>query len=67
MIGWKPVGRCCGLPAFCFLLAGVVLRRSAGAARGGRGAPTIAVHKAIDSAEPGDVIVVDAGGDMSNA
>jgi regulator of RNase E activity RraA len=25
------------------------------------------VHKAIDAAEPGDVIVVDAGGDMSNA
>lgn len=25
------------------------------------------VHKAINSAEPGDVIVVDAGGDMTNA
>ncbi len=25
------------------------------------------VHKAIDMAEPGDVIVVDAGGDLSNA
>ena len=25
------------------------------------------VHKAIDAAAPGDVIVVDAGGDMSNA
>jgi regulator of RNase E activity RraA len=25
------------------------------------------VHKAIDAAQPGDVIVVDAGGDMSNA
>jgi len=25
------------------------------------------VHKAIDTAQPGDVIVVDAGGDMSNA
>lgn len=25
------------------------------------------VHKAIDMAEPGDVIVVDAGGDMTNA
>ena len=25
------------------------------------------VHKAIDIAEPGDVIVVDAGGDLTNA
>ena len=25
------------------------------------------LHKAIDIAEPGDVIVVDGGGDLSNA
>ena len=27
----------------------------------------LVVHKAIDMAEPGDVIVVDAGGDLTNA
>lgn len=32
-----------------------------------RSGDNLMIHKALDMAEPGDVIVVDAGGDLSNA
>ncbi len=32
-----------------------------------RAGDNLMVHKALDTAEPGDIVVVDAGGDLSNA